>query len=213
MGLRWMVSPSLPLFISLSSHPSPFAPHPPHSVPASFPQLLSRAGHNIRGGCVDGWEGGVWKRREQKENVYYGCDERRRQLLTYQHTVYVYRCVIRVRVCVCVCACAAVCLCDMPVWQSLATRRCCCSNDAVATTVWHLWRINIFHLDESYYPPLVVVEIQKKKSWAAAVIVQPCFICSISLSKLGRPLFVKGCFSHILYLAVHQWTFQIWYSK
>lgn len=149
--------------LSLSSHPSPFAPHPPHSVPASFPQLLSRAGHNIRGGCVDGWEGGVWKRREQKENVYYGCDERRRQLLTYQHTVYVYRCVIRVRVCVCVCACAAVCLCDMPMWQSLATRRCCCSNDAVATTVWHLWRINIFHLDESYYPPLVVVEIQKKK--------------------------------------------------
>lgn len=84
---------------------------------------------------MDGWEGGVWKRREQKENVYYGCDERRRQLLTYQHTVYVYRCVIRVRVCVCVCACAAVCLCDMPMWQSLATRRCCCSNDAVATTV------------------------------------------------------------------------------
>lgn len=79
---------------------------------------------------MDGWEGGVWKRREQKENVYYGCDERRRQLLTYQHTVYVYRCVIRVRVCVCVpvqlCVCV-ICPCGNRLPHAVAV---------VATMLW-----------------------------------------------------------------------------
>ncbi len=139
-----------------------FLPHL-HTVPASFPQLLSRAGHNIGGGSAWGLEGGAGEEGRRRRCVY-GCDERRRQLLTYQRTVYVYRCV-----CMCVgmrgCfrASALVCLCDMPMGQLLATHHGCCSNGTVTTTVWHLWRINIFHLGWSYYPLLVVVKI--KKSW------------------------------------------------
>lgn len=43
---------SLPLLISLSSYPSLFFYPHLRTVPASFPQLLSRAGHNIGCGVV-----------------------------------------------------------------------------------------------------------------------------------------------------------------
>lgn len=67
---------------------------------------------------------------------------------------------------ICVWACVAVsvpgalvCLCDMPMGQLLATHHGCCCNGTVTTTVWHLWRINIFHLEWSYYPRLVAAKI------------------------------------------------------
>lgn len=70
----------------------------------------------------------------------------------------------------CVWACMAVsmpahlCVCVIcPRGNWLATRHGCCSNDAVTTTVWHLLRINIFHLEWSYYPLLVVAKIKCEK--------------------------------------------------
>lgn len=73
-----------------------------------------------------------WGEEGKRRRCVYGCDERRRQLLTYQRTVYVYRCVC---MCVGMRACAFVCLCDMPMGQLLATHHGCCSNGTVTTTV------------------------------------------------------------------------------
>lgn len=186
MGLRWMVSPSLPLLISLSSHP-PLFPPPSLHCSGQLPSITVTGRPQHRGRlCV--WIGEWGGREGRRRRCVYGCDERRRQLLTYQRTVYVYRCV-----CMCVgmrgCfrACAFVCLCDMPMGQLLATHHGCCSNEAVTTTVWHLWRINIFHLEWSYYPPLVVVKKKKLKNimTPAAMIVgislyvQPYSLCRI----------------------------------
>lgn len=161
MGLRWMVSPSLPLFISLSPPILPLSPPtlPTLFQPASLNYCHGQATTSGEAVWMDGRVGcgrGGSRRKMCIMDVMRGGDSCWHTSTRYMFTGVLY-------VCACVCACAAVCLCDMPMWQSLATRRCCCSNDAVATTVWHLWRINIFHLDESYYPPLVVVEIQKKK--------------------------------------------------
>lgn len=127
-----MVSPSVPLLISLLLsflfffHPLFSLPHL-HTVPASFPQLLSQAGHNIGGVgealCVE------WRVGRDRRCVY-GCDERRRQLLTYQCTVYIYRCVC---MCVGMRACTFACLRDMLMRQLLSTHQCCCSNSMVAS--------------------------------------------------------------------------------
>lgn len=162
MGLRWMVSPSLPRLISLSSHPSLFST-PIFTLfrPASLNYCHGQATTSRGGGFREDWRVG-WERWR----CVYGCDERRRQLLTCQRTVYVYRCVC---MCVgmrgCLRACAFVCLCDMPMGQLPATRHSCCSNGTVTTAVWHLWRINIFHSEWSYYPLLVVAKRKKEKSW------------------------------------------------
>lgn len=141
----------------------------PHlcTVPASFPQLLSQAGHNI-GGRLCVWIRGWGGRRGGGRGGGGGGDvyvDVMRGGDSWWHTSARY---MFTGVFVCVWACMAVSLpvhmcvmCDMPMGQLLATHHGCCSNDAVTTTVWHLWRINIFHLEWSYYLPLVAV---KKKT-------------------------------------------------
>lgn len=160
MGLRWMVSPSLPRLISLSSHPSLFST-PIFTLfrPASLNYCHGQATTSRGGGVPWGLEGGVG---EVEMRIWMWWEE----LLTYQRTVYVYRCVC---MCVgmrgCLRACAFVCLCDMPMGQLPATRHSCCCNGTVTTAVWHLWRINIFHSEWSYYPLLVVAKRKKEKRW------------------------------------------------
>ena len=129
--------PPLPLLIPLSTHP-PLFPPPSLRCSGQLPSItvMGRPQHRVRL-CVwiRGW-GGTGGRRRRRRRCVYGCDERRRQLLTYQRTVYVYRCV-----CMCVgmrasfCARASVRLRDMPMGQLLATHHGCCSNNAVTTTV------------------------------------------------------------------------------
>lgn len=153
----------LPSSFHLSLLPSfPFCP-PPSPLCSSQLPSITVTGRPQHQGRLCGWMGGWGVEEEGAEGkcVLWMWWEEETVADIPAHGICLQVCYMCA--CVCVCACAAVCLCDMPMWQSLATRRCCCSNDAVATTVWHLWRINIFHLDESYYPPLVVVEIQKKK--------------------------------------------------
>lgn len=145
-----MVSPSLPLLISLSSYPSLFLPPSSHCS-GQLPSITVTGRPQHRGRLcmrIGGW-GGRGGKEGRRRGCVYGCDERRRQLLTYQRTVYVYRCVC---MCVAMRGCFRACV---FVWYAHGAischTPCCCSNGTVTTAVWHLWRINIFHLEWSYY--------------------------------------------------------------
>lgn len=140
-----------------------FSPHL-HTVPASFPQLLSRAGHNIGGGSACELDGGVGEEGRRKRCVLYMDVMRGGDSLWHTSARFMFTGVF-----VCVWACVAVSvpvgLSDMPMGQLLATHHVCCSNGTVTTTVWHLWRINIFHLELRYCPSLVVVKMKKAEEY------------------------------------------------
>lgn len=157
MGLRWMVSPSFPLLISLFTHPSLLPPSFSHCS-GQLPSItvMGRPQHWGRL-CV--WiegEGGVGKEGgDVYMDVMRGRDSCWHWSKWYTFTGMfpcVWACMavsMPVHLCICV-------ICPQGNW--LATRHGCCSNDAVTTTVWHLWRINIFHLEWSYYPLHVVTK-------------------------------------------------------
>lgn len=161
MGLRWMVSPSLPLLISLSSYPSLFPPPSSHCS-GQLPSITVTGRPQHRGRLcmrIGGWGGRGGK--EEEMCIWMWWEEETAADIPAHG--------ICLQVCLYVCghawlffgARASACSCDMPMGQLLATHHGCCSNGTVTTAVWHLWRINIFHLEWSYYPLLVVVEIKK----------------------------------------------------
>lgn len=75
---------SFPFFLPPSSHCSGQLP----SI-----TVTGRPQHRVWGGGVGGGVSAWWKGRGRRRRCVYGCDERRRQSLTYQRAVYVYRCV------------------------------------------------------------------------------------------------------------------------
>ena len=137
------------LFSCLSLLPS-IAPPPPSSHCSGQLPSITVTGRPQHRGRLCGW--GARRRR-----CVYGCDERRRRLLTYQHMAYVYRCVY-----MCVGTCAFVCLCGVPMGRLVATCHSCWSNNPETTTIWHL--------KDKYIPLRVKLVfltscVENKKSW------------------------------------------------
>lgn len=99
-----------------------------------------------------------------------------------------------VSVCVCVgmhgcfCACAFVHLRDVPMGQLLVTHPGCCSNSNVTTVVWHLGKMNVFHLEKIYWPPQVLLKTKgetKDKNMTPA------------------PITVSSLYVHLCFLYIH----------
>lgn len=134
------------LFSSLSPPILPFFYPHLHTVPASFPQLLSQAGHNIGGGIRAGGWGGrggkeedmcIWMWREEETVADIPTQVICLQVwLHLRGNVWLFP-----HICALVWNAHGAISCHTP---------CCCSNSFVTTAVWHLWRINLFHSEWSY---------------------------------------------------------------
>lgn len=118
------------LFSSLSPPILPFFYPHLHTVPASFPQLLSRAGHNIGGGMRTGGWGGRGGKEEDMCVWMWWEEETVADIPTQGICLQV--CVhLRGNVWLLPCICALVRLCEMPMGQFLATH-----HAVVATVLW-----------------------------------------------------------------------------
>lgn len=134
------------LFSSLSPPILPFFYPHLHTVPASFPQLLSQAGHNIGGGMRTGGWGGrggkeedmcIWVWWEEETDADIPTQGICLQVcLHLRGNVWLFPCI-----CVLVWNAHGAIFCHTP---------CCCSNSFVTTAVWHLSRMNLFHSEWSY---------------------------------------------------------------